>query len=355
MYTQWRITDAWDLAMNTDEEELKMRDYIYASELGKSYLDVWAKMNGIPITNKPSPSARRKMEAGKIIEMVLLMILKRSGLLKVYQEKLNGQLPGLLPVHGRLDFGAGGQADYLSAKEFVDFFRDMSEQFGLPKSYQKVADNIMQLIRDTEQTGSQLQEYIFEAKSVAKFVFDLIEKQDSPREPNVLQNYHYLKYKKMDIGKIAYVNRDDMRIAEFYVYNNSENHEKYVQWLTPITDFYTQKIQPPKEPEIVYEADSMKFNKNTLGVEWSSYLTHYYGYKDTTQFRAKMADLVMNMNYVFERCYTGKKMTPANLESIVTFKKSMPNWDDLVDRAKLKYIILQEKRDAKANNENSNG
>ncbi len=70
-------------------------------------------------------------------------------------------------------------------------------------------------------------------------------------------------------------------------------------------------------------------------VEYSSYLTLLYGYNEPIHYRERWEKTVAQFNRTFKRCVTGAKMTDLNLKTIETAEKIFPEWQALVERAKL--------------------
>lgn len=342
----WSLTHIWDQAFNLVPEEIKPRGYLYASELGGSFIDTYYKMTGIQYSNAPTKVARQKMEAGKVWEAIVKFVLKRAGILKLCQEKVDSQLPGLLEVHGRLDFLAGGLVDLKQSEEITILVKVLFQELGMPEVYLQIADNVLRMVYEMRENGSNsvnLTEYVMDVKSVSNFVFELVQGQGKPSLGHKLQVFHYSSHLKYPAGRITYINRDDCRILELNVYCNGETFGEYSGWITQMTDYWNTGTEPPKEPLIIWNPVTCRFYKNTMGVEWSRYLTMIYGYASPNEFREHVTPLVSGGNRVLGRCAGNKKMTDKNRDMIINFKKVFPcNWDDLVDQAKAKGIDFNE-------------
>jgi hypothetical protein len=336
MAKHWTLTDIWNDSFIEEDEPVRKRNHLHASELGNSFIDIWYKLRGTPYTNTFTDAARRKMEAGKLFEGIIRMVLKRAGILKKAQVEANHQLNGMLAVHGRLDFLAGGKVDLVQAEECLAFMKKFYEELEFPKIYQKIAEKAFEMVKDLAgKTNVPLWIYILELKSVADFVYRLIEDSPRPLNSHHIQIYHYLFALDMKgFGKVDYINRDDVRIMEKKVYRNEQSHKEYASWIEQMTDYANDIVPPPKEQLIIYHKDTGNFAKNTTGVEWSKYLTLIYGYKTTQDFRDHVMPLVKSWNYTMDRCVKCSTMTAENLKAIQAAKTMFPNWDELVDWGK---------------------
>lgn len=341
----WNFRTVWDAAFEEMTDKCEKRDYIYASEIAYPFVEVWLKMNGTPFTNAPTSAARRKMEAGKLLEMVATSILLRSGILNRTQEKIDYALStDLLSVHGKCDFVTNEKIDVEQSKQFAYLVQQMVDLLGMPEIYAKMADEMTKtLVSMTEANpGLSLRQYIIEAKSVSAFVYDLIEAQNAPNTTHKMQIFHYLHGKGIHEGKVMYINRDDVRLLEMPVKDDEATMTDYKSWIEKMTWYYKSNEQPPIEPLITFNPETFKFYKNTMGVEWSRYLTMLYGYESPQHYRDHITPMVKSMNYAFGRCLSAAKLTAKNKEAIDAAKKLFPNWDDMVDKAKLKGVIIEE-------------
>lgn len=342
----WTIDVVWQNVFNNLEDRpLEARKYLYASELGKSFTEVFFKLKGEAFTNPPTIAASQKMEAGKLQEMTIKYILRRAGLLRQYQGIVKVQTEKFLPVSGKLDFVAGGHIDLAQAEDFTMLTKMLFEELSMPYVYQRIADSVLRNIEALKDEGSNevdLHTYIYDAKSVSSFVWDMVAAENKVRPYDVLQVFHYLHGRKMEIGKVAYINRDDLRMLELPVYNDVANYGLYRDWLEAITHYYMSDEQPPLEPLILFSPETGRFSKNTFGVEWNHYLTRLYGFVDPNAFRDKVIPLVTSFNYTFDRLVKGERVTDTNKKAIEEAKKYFPNFDNLVDQAKLKRTILSQ-------------
>lgn len=349
MEKEWSLAEIWNGCLNQVEDEpLKARSYLHASELGGSFVDIFYRMKATPYTNKFSAVNMRKMEIGKLMEGIVRFVLKRAGLLKVAQENVDYQIPGMLETHGRLDFVAGGQVDLKQAESTVAFIKLLYEELGWPERYLTIADNTLEYARKLagKDNRNVLALYVMEIKSVGDFVYRMLEAAARPMNFHHLQGFHYLIGKGMKKAKIEYVSREDGRLMEKTIINGKESYQEYQTWIGQMTDYYKTGKQPPLEPLILFNEDSCSFNKNTVGVEWSKYLTMLYGFENPEAYRNYTIPKVEAWNRVFKRCVGCMTMTQANKDYITEAKKLFPDWDRLVDLGKLKGVLREENQEA---------
>lgn len=347
--TPWSIAQIWNQSFeNIPPETIKKRKYLYASELGGSPIEIYYKLKGTPYTNTFTAANRRKMEAGKLFESIVRYVLKRAGILHASQQEANHQIPGCLEVHGRLDFIAGGKVDIVQAEQSSSEMRAYFAGLDFPEIYLQIADRVFEMVKEIAARKQTLQMYVLEIKSVSDFVYRLLERATRAQNFHHLQGAHYLTALDMKMGKVCYINRDDVRIMEKNILNNGETLKEYADWIQTMSDYVLTGTVPPKEPEILFYRDSCSFSKNTVGVEWCKYLTMLYGYESPEQFRDHIEPIVTSHNYVYQRCVTCAKLTDDNVKKIAEYRKKFPDWDNLVDIGKLRRAKMQAAKGAAA-------
>lgn len=316
---RWSFAHKWNEGLLGVERPAAKRDYVYASELGTSYIDRFLKMNGVVPTNPPNARSKRKFAAGEIWEDIVKMVLIRAGILISKQQKIDREYQGLLPVHGRLDFIAGGIPDYDKA---VADLKDLEMTDKLRAITMAILD---------EMKGGLLDEYVLEIKSCSSLIFPARQKKYSIH--NALQNFYYARELKLD-GKLVYINKDDCMIAEWDIpFNDQTLEREFMDDLKKMTDIYQSGQMPEKAPEVIFE-DSFKKNWQ---VEYSNYLTMIYGYATPEDYRERWK-CVSSWNAVIKRIVEGKDMTAKNKEYLEDMKKQFPHLDEIIDYAKSKGI-----------------
>lgn len=341
----WYLGKIWDSAFDKAPEPIKEREYLYASEVGSSFIEVFYKMRGVQPSNYPTSVARMKMEAGKVWEGIVRMVYDRAGMLKASQDKIDFSLPSLLSVHGRLDFLVGGIVDLNQAAEATIMLKMLWERISMPEIYIDIANNVLAGIQSMSDNGvvTDLELLVNEVKSVSKYVWDLIESTGQPSAYHKFQVFHYSYGLNKPKGRVTYINRDDCRIKEVDVPTSEENFNSYKDWIAQMTDYWVTQKEPERESLIAFNPKTFRFSKRTMEIEWSRYLTLIYGFVSPQEYRDFVEKPIGSFNRVFARCVDpSKKMTPGNLEVIKEAKKILPNWDDYVDKAKAANVPLEE-------------
>lgn len=350
MAKKWSLTDVWNGAFQQMEDEpIKARPYLHASELGAPFIETFLKMKGTPYTNTFTGANRRKMEMGKMMEAIVRFVLKRAGILKMNQENVDYQIPGYLETHGRLDFVAGGAVDLQQADECNALIKVMFDELAFPKIFQWIADQTLQYARQLAGRPNQpLDLYVLEIKSVGDFMYRLLEKATRALNFHHMQGFHYLLGKGMKTGKVTYVSREDGRLLEKIIQNNGDSYREYEAWIVKMTDFYNGGVRPPLEPLILFDETNCSFTKNIIGVEWSKYLSMLYGFETAQDYRNFAEPKVKNWNYVYKRCVECQNLTAGNKDHITEARKMFPEWDRMVDMGKLRGVLMQDNGEAVA-------
>jgi hypothetical protein len=301
----WNFAELWNNALYRDERELVVRDYAWASELGRPIIDRWLKMRATPVTNPPNMRSLRKFEAGNLVEFVVRFVLQRAGILQDVQNEVWFGYDDTIKCKGKLDFLAGGHPDPIKAKADISSLH-------LPPSIEQSSMNIVDKL--VEMYGeTPLKMLVLEIKSCSVFVMNALEKTQKPLTGHKLQLFHYIKGLNMDEGHLCYISKDDLRMATFGIWNPSSTEDEYRKDLLAITEAMKSDERPPLEPLILWNEDLAKFSKN-LGVEYSSYLTMLYGYERPDIYSDEQKPIVDRWNRVIKRYACNDKITDKNKE-----------------------------------------
>lgn len=330
----WSFYRIWNesVVAGREERQPKTRENIWASELGGSMLDRYLKMTGVAPSNPFDERSLRKFDAGNIWEWIIGTVLKRAGILMDSQGWVTYQYDGLSPVTGKLDYLAGGTPDWDKARESVLALE-------LPAFIVTRAKAIVDALSEKFPAG--LKPIVLEIKSCSQFTFDKYERTSGFDPKHRLQLFHYLISKDMDEGHIVYICKDDSRMIEIPVFNTPEVEAEYKKDIETITNAVRYRSAPTKEKELIWADDTLRFAANWK-VEYSPFLTLVYGYTDGMQFREKYDKKVAQWNRVLARCVKGDKMTPLNLEVIAEIKQMFPDFDSMVESAKLAKPVFEE-------------
>lgn len=304
--TDWKLSEVWNKAISDREERpMTPRSRIWASELGKSDIDVFLKMKGEPETNPFDVRAYRKFEAGNLFEWVVEMVLKRCGIYQSSQDWLSNEDFGL-QVTGKLDFIAGGKPEYDSALQGI-------KELGLPYLFTRATDHILNHFLANYPDG--LENHIIEVKSTSSYGIEKVYETGEALAGHDLQVFHCARIKQLP-SRVLYLSKDDLRMAEVSVnYKDPEMLAKYQTKIEGLARYYKNDEEPPKEPEVLFDESSQKFTKN-FNVEYSSYLTRNYGYKEAGDYFDKWTPIVASWNRVIGRLKEGKELTDKNKAKI---------------------------------------
>ena len=100
----WNLRDLLrDLMGATAEMVPRPRAEIWASDVGKPYVDRWLQMKGVSYSNPSDGEGLMTFFLGKQIELGLASMLTRCGVAYKAQERVVVQVPNCLPVVGRPD------------------------------------------------------------------------------------------------------------------------------------------------------------------------------------------------------------------------------------------------------------
>jgi hypothetical protein len=323
MNTTWGFSNIWNKSLEEREErELKVRDNLWASELGKSPIDMWLKLRATPLTNPPNARSLRKFEAGNVFEWIVSLILKRAGILKESQRWSSHQYPGLLQVTGKADFIAGGKID-------LEKFKKEMDNLELPDVFTRAGEKILAYLAENYPEG--LEEMPLEIKSVGAFMFEAMERKNSSSKIHRLQAFHYLKSENRPKANLIYICRDDLRMMEFPIFNPSPAEDEYKKAIENISKYHLSGEKPPLEKEIVFDEDIGKFAKN-FNVGYSGYLTMLYGYKDQAEFDEKFMPIVSSWNRVLQRVKDKKEMTKKNEEVLEQIKNAGFSIEEIINK-----------------------
>lgn len=319
----WNIRNAWDAAVAGDNTPLMPRDYLYASELGGSDIDIILKMRGTPPTNPPNARSRRKFFAGNVFEDILYLALLRCGVVLDSQVRGQFQYDGLLRVSGRCDMICGGSINREKCEQEIKSMK-------LSEHMEELSLSVLYNLSD--QYGSMLlKPMVIECKSVSDFMFSRHEKNQEPASNHLIQCFHYLKSMHMDEGRVIYINKDDCRLLEFTVYNSPETEEKYKAEISRLTHLYQSGALPAKEPELIFDG---RITKNWK-VEYSNYLTMLYGYNEPHEYAEKWKGSIARWNRVIGRIKSGKKMTDENKKAIDEIHEHFTNFTEIIEKAEI--------------------
>lgn len=305
---EWSLSSQWNQSLGRkNERPVEPRDRIYASELGRSDVDIFLKLMGETPTNPPNDRSYRKFDAGDLFEWFVRLVLIRSGIYIASQTPVKITLPDCIEVSGKLDFIAGGTPNFEQGQEEM---KELIASLGLPDVFHRVSDNLIDYFKANYSTG--LKKKVLEIKSVATYGFEKIEKTGKPLGGHDLQNFHY-SFGLETEGSIVYICRDDLRMIEIPIMpNNEELFKRYAEKIQRVSKYYFDKQMPEPEPVVLFDSELGKFSKN-FNVEYSPFLKKLYGIERPDEYDEMFGKTIKSWNGVMERIKLSKPMTAKNL------------------------------------------
>ncbi len=315
------LVSLWNETVVSESKPIKQRDYLYASEIGKSDIDAYLAMKGEKPTNAPDLRSKRKFDVGNLFEGIVANVLDRAGVVVWLPKKLKrirGIEKGMVDVSGRFDILLDGKADMEKAKAEAE--KELAalkvdnpfEEYRLGKMI-AIADRVIK-------SGKELvfDMVLTEVKSLSLMMFNSIETSEQPIETHAMQLFHYTRYSKFltnKIGRLFYVCRDDIRLIEFAISDNPESKygKMYMESLKRKSEAYKKDKMPAKEKMLVTKNGKSTTNFN---VAYSSYLTKLHGYANHEEYRDDWSGKAASWNRVITRVVKGDNMTKSNLDYI---------------------------------------
>lgn len=303
---KWRLSEPWNMAAMSENRPLVPREYIYASEIFGSKIDRFLKMRAVPFTDPPNDRSLRKFFSGNVWEHIVKQVLLVTGLYHKEEVKIDATpFSGLMSVHGRHDFLAGGYVERDEALYNI-------KKHNLPEILHRIAYRAIDFY-----AGQNLEMKIIELKSISMFTYEYIEKRNRAIDGHVGQSYHYKRNSSYPT-EIAYVSKDTTLLKE---YETPDIEDAYKQDIAQMTYYLTRGIQPDPEPLMGFDASIGAFNKN-FKVEYSPYLKMIYGFGSPDEYRRAVEALVKRWNNALSRYAKAElgHMTPTGKPIVVTAK-----------------------------------
>jgi len=216
-----------DLKIKQEERVTKPRDYFYASNVGKAFLDVYLELKGTEPTNPMDERQLRTFMVGHIFEDYIAQFLPKD--IKVEREKsVIFQPENSLSIHGRVDF-------------IID---------GIPVELKTVNSR----------------SFWYNAKGDGGF---------KPYEHHLMQLMIYMLALKVKESILVYISKDDATIEQVNIKmeNEDELYKKVMKWLETMTKYYKDDIKPPVEDFIVMENGKYKANWRVIRSNYFNLIT----------------------------------------------------------------------------------
>lgn len=268
----WSVQTAWNKTITVPKiKKTEPRNFLYASELGRSLFDVYHSLIGIEPTNAITDAVRRKMEAGNFYESLVVWVFQRCGILIETQGKARTpETENSIAVYGRFDILAGtekSQESWSKKKEHLDIlFRQLEEiKFDFPflSQVKKLSENLVEYLSTEYPDGIEAK--IYEVKSLNSLAFWREGAPIStPYSHHINQLSFYQDHNERGIknGSFLYIDRDTMSVSELVNIPKEDQRQERKKWIESITKHYRERIEPPKPEPILFskERDQYQFN-----------------------------------------------------------------------------------------------
>jgi hypothetical protein len=265
----WNVKDLLgDLLGATAEVKPEARAEIWASDLGKPYVDRWLQMKGVPYSNPATGKDLVTFFLGKQIELGLEQMLTRCGIAFKTQERLTVRAPDCLPVVGRPDL-------VIEVRNWPEVVAAVDEQLREPAPRQAEAQRqaLKGLLTQWQQRCPEgLLPTVFEVKSLNSAAFKYHRGQEglSHAYPHHrLQLYTYMRSLELAEGHLVYVARDTGWIEEVVVRPTAELEQAWLHDVATMSRYYRSEQRPPLEPLQVE-------GKSNWRVNYSRYKDYLY-------------------------------------------------------------------------------
>lgn len=291
----WSLMGIWNsqLTFGRGEKKLEKRERIWASELGKDPYERWLKMNAIKPDFDFDERTLRKFEAGNFFERVIGLVLVSSGLL-IHDNK-SYEIPAddnHLLVSVRPDFVAGGKPNWEKVKQNID----EELLFKLMPNLGRIARSLVDEFSKKYPNG--VKNMVYEIKSINSQVFWAQKDYLHEAYPHHrLQAFAEMKATGLKEGRILYISKDDLTVAEFSLFlNDPKLNELYEKDVREMTKYIREGVEPPKPENVIFDKKAkLRFQHNKkkeviMGcyqgnwqVGWSNYITKITGIKGESQ------------------------------------------------------------------------
>ncbi len=289
----WKISELWNELLTT-ERTLKPRDYIYASEIGQPFLDRYLKMKGIPYSNPFESRVLRVFDCGKIFEIdVVERIFKLLGILIESQGSIKVKYKDYLTVSGKHDPKVGGKIDVQKSDEALadplvsDWMRDrvLKMRESLLKQYPNGLRVLTTEIKSVNSRAFWSHKNIDELTGFFKGY-----------DHHKLQLFTYLIGQNQPEGRLFYISKDDLTLMETTVLRDDKQLLKtWEDDVSQMTHFYKNNIEPPKEPDFVFNTTKGEYEFNWL-IKRSNYFSHITKFKTVSDWEFSLKNKLKELN-----------------------------------------------------------
>jgi hypothetical protein len=265
----WHLKDLLSELMGAiAQTEPVPRQEIWASELGKPYIDRWLQMKGVPYSNPVTGEGLMTFLLGRQIEIGIGQMLTRCGIAFRAQERVELSVEGCLPVAGRPDLIAA-VSDWGAVGEYAE--QELAT-YGTGDDLPEL-EPLRRLLATWQARHPQgLPCTVFEVKSLNSYAFRHhrgAEGLANAYPHHHLQLYTYLRGLGIDEGHLLHVARDTGWIEEVVLHPTPELEHAWLEDVTQMSAYILKDRRPPLEPLTIN-------GKENWRVRYSRYRDYLY-------------------------------------------------------------------------------
>jgi hypothetical protein len=240
------------------------RAEIWASDIGKPFIDRYLAMKGQVYSNPIDGKTMMTFFLGRQVETGLIEMLNSCNLRFEAQDRITIQVPDCLPVVGRPDLilEVKKWEDVLESidENIKNLIKDNLEDVDVQITKKEVLKQIVGKWKERYPNG--LEKTPFEIKSINTNAFNYLSKSKDGfknAHPHYqLQLYTYMIYYNLDAGRLVYVSKNDGKMVEVIVRRTPEMDKIWYDDVKKMSDYFNSNTLPPPEPFIVDGKENWK-------------------------------------------------------------------------------------------------
>lgn len=270
------MTNNWNLSTFVkdlicfNQSEPEVRDHLWATDLGKPYLDTFYKLNGVPYSNPADGNGMFNFFLGKSIENGITQMLTDCGIAYSSQDKVEVKLPNCLPLTGKPDV-------LMEVKYWDETIKNIkiTTDDENQERTDKKKEKLVELVKGWQtRYPDGLPKTAFEIKSCSEWGFENAKRTGfkSAFPHYFLQAYTYLYGLNLPEVHLLFVSKGSkMMTEEIVLLQNEADEQEWKAEIYKISQFILTNTEPAPEELMV------KNGWGKMGLNWK---IAYSPYKD---------------------------------------------------------------------------
>ena len=271
MKNNWSLSTLVKDLITYNQSSPTPREVIWATDLGKMYLETYLKMKGVPYTNPTDGNGMFNFFMGKAIENGLTQMLTDCGIAHSTQEKIEIKLPNCLTVVGKPDV----LLEVINWDETIKQINITSDD-GNEERLEAKKQKLIELVKGWQKKYPDgLSKTAFEIKSTSDWGFQNAQrvgwKQAYPHY--FLQAYTYLYGLNLPEVHLLFISKGSkMMTEEIVILKNEEAEQEWREEIEKISSNFAKDTEPT--PPALMSVNG--WGKETLSwqIQYSPYRTH---------------------------------------------------------------------------------